>query len=100
MSKISNCPLCNSQRQNIIVSSNYYEIIECKDCKIGYTHPIPSLPDYEKMDFHSKEDSENLDKLTSINDLPFDWKKLIHLQVGMVKKSFETNIKILEIGCG
>ena len=100
MSEVLNCPLCNSLRQSIIISSDDYKIIECKDCKIGFTTPKPTLPDYEKMDFHSKSDSKNLDKLTSINDLPFDWKRLIQLQVDMVKSNYKSEIKILEIGCG
>ena len=100
MSEGLNCPLCNSLRQSIIISSDDYKIIECKDCKIGFTYPKPTLPDYEKMDFHSKSDSKNLDKLTLMADLPFDWKRLIQLQVDMVKANYESEIQILEIGCG
>lgn len=100
MSKILNCPICNSLKLSTIISSNNYQIIECKDCKIGFTYPAFILPEYEKMDFHSKGDSENYEKLNSIDDLPYDWKKLIQLQVNMVKSNYERGIKILEIGCG
>ena len=94
------CRLCGSTKLSEVISSNNFFIVECKDCKIAFTDPWPLLPDYEKMDFHSKSDSKNSDKLTLMADLPFDWKRLIQLQVDMVKSNYESEIQILEIGCG
>lgn len=98
--KNNQCILCESKEISKIINQKNFKILECKICKIAFTDPLPRLPDYEKMDFHSKGDSKNLDKLTSINDLPFDWKRLIQLQVDMVKSNYKSEIKILEIGCG
>jgi 2-polyprenyl-3-methyl-5-hydroxy-6-metoxy-1,4-benzoquinol methylase len=94
------CRLCNGRHLNKVLRTETFEIIECTDCKIAFTEPAPSLPDYEKMDFHSGEDLENAERLTRVEELDSDWQVLIKLQAKMIAKHFKKDSKILEIGCG
>ncbi len=94
------CRLCGSGKLVPILIASNFDIIECSSCKIAFTEPPPSVPEYENMDFHSGEDPENAEKLTSLTDLSEDWQGLIRLQTKMIAKQFKKNINILEVGCG
>lgn len=94
------CTLCGSHNIKLITSVDTFKILECKKCHIAFTFPPPSLPDYENMDFHSQNEKDNEKKLILKIDLPFDWQKLIETQVSLIKKNFDLNDDILEIGCG
>lgn len=97
---VKNCRLCGSDKLSIVMKAEDYRIVECRDCRIGFTDPAPSLPDYEKMDFHSKEDADNVEHFTLLEDLPYDWKRLINQQVEIISNHFSKDAAILEIGCG
>lgn len=100
MKRVLNCRLCASDKLSVVIRMNDFEIIECKTCNIAFTNPAPSIPDYENMDFHSKDDSTNLEKITKVEDLALDWQILIQEQVKMIKSNFSRNADVLEIGCG
>ena len=95
-----NCRICESRRLKIVTKSKNYRILECKTCRIAFTDPAPNLPDYQNMDFHSKESDSNIDKLVLIEDLPYDWRILIKMQIDLVLTQFVKDASILEIGCG
>lgn len=94
------CKLCGSDRIKTVIHNQAFQIINCTVCKIAFTFPTPIIPDYEKMDFHSKTEIANTEELTSIKDLPFDWQKLIEIQIEMIQNNFSEDQNILEIGCG
>jgi SAM-dependent methyltransferase len=100
MMLVKSCMLCGSDKLSIILKASDYRIVECKECKIAFTDPAPSLPDYEAMDFHSKDDIANVEHLTSVEDLPYDWKRLINQQLEIISTHFFKDAAILEIGCG
>lgn len=72
----------------------------CSKCKIAYTVPIPNIPVYEELDFHSCTKTESNRPFTTLHDLPRNWRKLINVQTDFVKKHLKANSKVLEIGCG
>jgi 2-polyprenyl-3-methyl-5-hydroxy-6-metoxy-1,4-benzoquinol methylase len=94
------CPLCEGGKVFLFLKAENFKVLVCRNCQIAFTAPRPVLPDYENMDFHSKSDENDTEKLVAFNDLPYDWKKLIHIQGQMVAQHFSLNTGILEIGCG
>lgn len=94
------CRLCQGTDLKLVFSTIEFDIIECSNCKIAFTYPIPNLPDYVNMDFHSGENKESADKLIFIENLHPDWQRLIRLQTKMIIRRNDWDIKILEIGCG
>lgn len=97
---MAECKICESKKINTFLRSESFKISICKNCHVAFTSPSPSLPDYENLDFHSKNNINNTDRLTSYSDLPFDWKCLIDLQVELISKYVSKSASILEIGCG
>ena len=100
MNELNICPLCKSSKISKNLQTNTFEIYVCYRCKIAFTNPEPTIPAYEEMDFHSKNDPENYDKITTKKDLAFDWGKLIDMQTNMISTNFNKESAILEIGCG
>ena len=99
MNNYSICYFCGSITK-VYYKFKGFEIDCCSSCKIAYTIPIPTLPEYEELDFHSCTKSEFNRPFTTLNDLPSNWRKLIKIQTGLVKKHLKANSKVLEIGCG
>jgi 2-polyprenyl-3-methyl-5-hydroxy-6-metoxy-1,4-benzoquinol methylase len=96
-----NCPICGIKSEKAYTIRGV-GIYFCKICLIGFTHPGPTLPEYKKMDFHSdalNSDINEPQKLTIVN-LPYDWARLIKIQISMVVRNLEEGSEILEIGCG
>ena len=76
-----------------------FSINQCKSCKIAATDPAPpSDIDYKELVFNPNKIEDNLP--TKVSDLPIDWQDALKQGVLLIKKNFNTNIKILEIGCG
>ena len=94
------CKLCGNTSLNLVLQATDFQILECNKCKIAFTNPPPTLPDYVNMDFHSGENKEKAEKLTYIEDLQPDWQMLIRMQAKMITDNFGKDANILEIGCG
>jgi SAM-dependent methyltransferase len=94
------CPFCKSPKLRVKFVAAQFTILECKRCQIATTTPPPTVPAYEKMDFHSGEDPSKADVLTPIGGLHSDWRNLIRTQVKSVADEFPTDASLLEIGCG
>jgi 2-polyprenyl-3-methyl-5-hydroxy-6-metoxy-1,4-benzoquinol methylase len=75
-----------------------WTICTCLSCLNSFTYPQPELPEYEHKDFHNR-DRSNL-KLNYYSELPYDWKKLIEIQLDIINLYIPKNGSILEIGCG
>lgn len=93
-----NCFFCGGP-VGIVLKFNNFSTKKCLRCKIALTSPAPSVPDYTQMDFHASS-KEDLQTLTDIKSLPYDWQKLISIQSEMVKKNLPIGSRVLEIGCG
>ena len=100
MKSQNQCGLCDTVNTADIITSETFTITACKNCDIAFTVPPPALPDYESMDFHSKQDSDNTEKLTKLPELEYDWQHLIRTQVKLIEADFSKDCHILEIGCG
>ena len=107
MNIISNCPICNSEKQSTFLKSidyNYtkepFTIVECGDCSFRFTSPIPTedkIGDYYKAD--------NYISHTSSKKGIFE--KLYHrVRKYTIKKKFKLVSKhandksLLDVGCG
>ncbi|HEY0653543.1 MAG TPA: class I SAM-dependent methyltransferase [Chryseosolibacter sp.] len=100
MNRDETCPLCGSTNTRDTVNAENFAIVFCSNCENYFTNPPPVLPDYEKLDFHAHDDSNKLEKLTYADDLPNDWKRLIHKQVNILVETVGKEANLLEIGCG
>ncbi len=100
MNKVPNCKLCNATSLTKVLATENFEILKCRYCEIAFTNPEPTLPLYEELDFHSKDDILNVTNLTTFKDLPYDWKKLIEKQLSIISNSYNKEAAIMEIGCG
>lgn len=93
------CYFCGSATKQYL-SFNTIDIISCVKCKIAFTFPVPTLPEYEELDFHNCTKSLDTPSLTKLNELPYNWKKLINIQTELLRRNLAESSKILEIGCG
>lgn len=75
-----------------------FRINQCKLCQIAVTDPPPGDIDYKEKNFNPNKIEDNLP--TKVSDLPIDWQDALKQGVLIIKKNFNKNIKILEIGCG
>ena len=86
MNNYGSCKLCGNTKLNLVLQAQDFQILECGHCKIAFTNPPPTLPDYVNMDFHSGENKEKAERLTSIEDLQPDWQMLIRMQAKMIMR--------------
>ena len=112
------CPLCKSQKTGTYLSSSLKRTIihmisgsaevkpttikVCHNCQNAWTDPYPQPIDYTKSDFHHSSlcGSAEVEKLTTLNDLPQQWSNGIIMQANLIKRNLKPKTKILEIGCG
>lgn len=106
---VKNCPACGSSKFNkvltasdYLVSNESFEIMECNDCSLRFTSPIPDsneVVNYYKSDkyiSHAK-------RVTSIFDLVYKIvrKFTLHSKRNIVKRiSQKQSGTLLDIGCG
>jgi SAM-dependent methyltransferase len=92
------CPLCKNNHTRLIFSDKGTKIYSCVNCTNAFTFPPPVTPEYESMDFHSKEVIDLNTPLANIDELHPTWQKAIRKQVDLISSFPMKNI--LEIGCG
>ena len=88
---------CGSRKYRTVLKRQDFAILSCKECQIAKTQPPPTLPDYEEMDFHFRE---NEVEFIQPKDLPEDWQRSISIQEKMITDHLPKGSKITEIGCG
>jgi 2-polyprenyl-3-methyl-5-hydroxy-6-metoxy-1,4-benzoquinol methylase len=94
------CSLCRSTEIGNTFDSNNFSILFCNSCQNYFTQPFPRVPEYENLDFHANERSDQFQQLKYVNDLPDDWQRLIRFQVRLLVDKLKKDSNILEIGCG
>lgn len=104
------CLLCDSEifiKRNkehflLLDVTREQSIYFCNKCLIAFTYPPIRQIVYENLDFHlcTKVNGSPNDHLTEINELPYDWRKLIEIQTSIIINNLPRKANILEIGCG
>lgn len=95
------CKLCLGHDANKLIDIDARcAIFVCKTCKNAFTSPEPLAVDYTNLDFHKKAQENAVEKPTMLENLPWDWKHGIELQVEMLSSLLPPQANILEIGCG
>jgi SAM-dependent methyltransferase len=95
------CPLCDCQKVKRIIDQKTWEIWQCQICNNAWTAPPPSEISYDQVDFHAETvNNKQHERLTSIEDLPYEWRNSIRMQLQLLSRYLKPGAKILEIGCG
>lgn len=89
------CPICSNNSRSLI-ELNKSTILECNNCKLAFTSPLPHGYNYIEEDFHANTGVQ----FSEFNDLPKRWQKCLKMQINLIQKYVKTGSSILEIGCG
>lgn len=106
---VQNCPVCDSRKytkvltaSDYLVSGESFEIMECNDCSLRFTSPIP---DENEMGQYYKSDKyiSHVKRVTSLFDIVYKIvrKFTLHSKRKIVERiAQEESGTLLDIGCG
>ncbi len=110
MEKLNGCPVCKTEKQNLLFSCKDYvasgesfEIVVCPNCSLQYTNPRPAEneigPYYQSNKYisHAGSDKSELGVTYKI----YDWVRnySIGKKLDLIKSYHKTG-KLLDLGCG
>lgn len=106
---VKNCPACGSSKFNkvlttsdYLVSNESFEIMECNDCSLRFTSPIPDENEIGKY-YKSDKYISHAKRITSIFDVVYKIVRIFTLSSkrNIVKRiSQKQSGTLLDIGCG
>lgn len=106
---VKNCPACGSSKFNkvltasdYLVSNESFEIMECNDCSLRFTSPIPDENEIGKY-YKSDKYISHAKRITSIFDIVYKIVRIFTLSSkrNIVKRiSQKQSGTLLDIGCG
>ena len=109
MTQIATCPVCNEGEFSLVfpvkdyaVSGEIFDILECRNCRVRITHPIPGK---NQIDRYYESDEYLPHSETSRGILGFLYRQVQKLMITRKRKVVEnvsnsSSGRLLDVGCG